>query len=121
MATLKKSSATGGKLSDKFKNLSDTNLLLTITIVVFFVMYIGAIVFQGKGFLKPQTFFNILNDNAALIITSCGLSLVMITGGIDISVGGVVALVSMSCAVHLDHQGGSIFTAILLKIGRAHV
>ena len=117
MATLKKSSATGGKLSNKFKNLSDTNLLLTITIVVFFVMYIGAIVFQGKGFLKPQTFFNILNDNAALIITSCGLSLVMITGGIDISVGGVVALVSMSCAVHLDHQGGSIFTAILLSIG----
>lgn len=117
MATLKKSSATGGKLNNKFKNLSDTNLLLTITIVVFFVMYIGAIVFQGKGFLKPQTFFNILNDNAALIITSCGLSLVMITGGIDISVGGVVALVSMSCAVHLDHQGGSIFTAILLSIG----
>ena len=42
--------------------MTDTNLLLTITIVVFFVMYIGAIVFQGNGFLKPQTFFNILND-----------------------------------------------------------
>lgn len=103
-------------MKEKFKNMSDTNLLLTITIVVFFAMYIGAIVFQGAGFLKPQTFFNILNANAALIITSCGMSLVMITGGIDISVGGVVALVSMSCAVLLDYKGGSILEAVLLAV-----
>lgn len=89
-------------LPNKPKRLTDTNLLLLITIVVFLVMYIGAMIFLKKGFLKPQTFFNILNANAALIITSCGMSLVMITGGIDISVGGVVALVSMSCAVYLD-------------------
>lgn len=99
------------------KNMSDTNLLLTITIVIFFVMYIGAMVFLKKGFLKPQTFFNLLNTNAALIITSCGMSLVMITGGIDISVGGVVALVSMSCAVYLDMHDGNIFGAILIAIG----
>lgn len=103
-------------MKEKFKNMSDTNLLLTITIVVFFAMYIGAVVFQGAGFLKPQTFFNILNANAALIITSCGMSLVMITGGIDISVGGVVALVSMSCAVLLDYKGGSILEAVLLAV-----
>ncbi len=92
------------KFKKWFGRTSDTNLLLTITIVVFFVMYIGAIVFQGKGFLKPQTFFNILNANAALIITACGMSIVMICGGIDISVGGVVALCSMSCAVYLDRN-----------------
>ena len=32
--------------SKKKRNISDTNLLLTITIVVFFAMYIGAMVFQ---------------------------------------------------------------------------
>ena len=95
-----------------FGRTSDTNLLLTITIVVFFLMYLGAILIQGEGFLKPQTFFNILNANAALIITSCGMSIVMICGGIDISVGGVVALVSMSCAVFLDFHNGSILGAI---------
>ncbi len=97
--------------------MSDTNLLLTITIVVFFLMYIGAMVFQGKGFLKAQTFFNILNANAALIITACGMSLVMITGGIDISVGGVAALVSMCCAVYLDYHGGNVFGAVLIALG----
>ena len=103
-------------MGKKLKNMTDTNLLLTITIVVFFAMYIGAIVFQGKGFLKPQTFFNILNANAALIILSCGMSLVMITGGIDISVGGVVALVSMSCAVYLDFGGGNVFISMLIAV-----
>lgn len=104
-------------MKNKLKNMTDTNLLLTITIIVFFLMYIGAIVFQGKGFLKPQTFFNILNANAALIITSVGMSIVMITGGIDISVGGVVALVSMSCAVYLDYHDGNVFTSILIALG----
>lgn len=101
----------------KIKSMSDTNLLLTITIVVFFLMYIGAIIFQGKGFLKPQTFFNILNANAALIILSCGLSIVMITGSIDISVGGVTALVSMCCAVYLDFKGGNVVVSMLIALG----
>lgn len=101
----------------KIKGMTDTNLLLTITIVVFFVMYICAVLFLGEGFSKPQTFFNILIANAALIILSCGMSLVMITGGIDISVGGVVALVSMCCAINLDMQGGNVFTAILIALG----
>ncbi len=105
------------KVSQKFKRMSDTSLLLTITIVVFFIMYIGAIVFQGKGFLKPQTFMNILNGNAALIIVSCGMSLVMITGGIDISVGGVTALVTMCCAVYLDFGGGNVFVSLIIALG----
>ncbi|MCR5268527.1 MAG: sugar ABC transporter permease YjfF [Lachnospiraceae bacterium] len=104
-------------LKEKFRNMSDTNLLLFITIVVFFLMYIGAVVFQGKGFLKPQTFFNILNANAALILLACGLSLVMITGSIDISVGGVTALVCMCCAVYLDYKGGNVFLSLLIAIG----
>ena len=67
----------GRKLTGR--KLTDTNLLLLITVVVFFVMYLGAMLFLGKGFLKPQTFFNILNANAALIITSCGMSLVTVS------------------------------------------
>jgi len=116
MASPKKASVSAGKLSDRFKNITDTNLLLLITIVVFFAMYIGAIVFQGKGFLKAQTFFNILNANASLIILACGLSLVMITGGIDISVGGVTALVSMCCAVYLDFKGGNVAVSIVIAL-----
>lgn len=113
---MKKDSTSKKGLLSKLNGMSDTNLLLAITIVSFFLMYIGAIIFQGKGFLKPQTFFNILNANAALIILSCGLSLVMINRSIDISVGGVTALVSMSCAVYLDKSGGNVFMSFLLAL-----
>lgn len=116
MAAPKKASAAKGGLGGKLNDMTNTNLLLLITIVVFFAMYIAAIIFQGKGFLKPQTFLNILNANAALIIASCGMSIVMITGGIDISVGGVAALVSMCCAVYLDHHNGSVFGAIIIAV-----
>lgn len=105
-----------GSFMDKMNNLTDTNLLLTITIVIFFLMYICAMIFQGGGFLKPQAFFDLLNANAALIVLACGLSLVMITGGIDISVGGVTALVSMSCAVYLDNMGGNVFVSVLIAL-----
>lgn len=105
------------KLGGRLKNITDTNLLTSITIIVFFVMYICAIVFLQKGFLKPQTLFNMLNANASLIILSCGLTLVMITGGIDISVGGVVALVSMCSAVYLDFHDGNVMGAILIALG----
>lgn len=117
MAKTDKKAAPAGKgLANKLQNASDTNLLLSITVIVFFLMYIGAIIFQGSGFLKPQTFFNILNNNAALIILACGLSLVMITGGIDISVGGIAALISMCCAVYLDYKGGNVFVAVLIAL-----
>ena len=114
--TDKNNASTGKGLDAKLAGMTDTNLLLTITIAVFFLLYIGAMVFLRSGFLKPQTFFNILNANAALIILACGMSLVMITGGIDISVGGVTALVSMCCAVYLDYKGGNVFMAVIIAI-----
>ena len=112
-----KSAVSDKGIGAKIKRISDTNLLLSITIFVFFMMYIGAIIFQGSGFLKPQTFFNILNQNAALIIASCGMSIVMIGGGIDISVGGMTALVCMCSAVYLDFMGGNLVVSILIALG----
>lgn len=107
-------------------SLSDSNLLLIITIAVFVVMYASAVFYLRQGFLKPQMFFNILNENASLLVLSCGLTLVMITGGIDISVGQVTSLVCMTCAVYLQKVndgviGGNVFTSmcIALAIGLA--
>ena len=96
--------------------LTDTNLLLTITICIFIGMYLLAMAIWGGGFLNPQQFINMFNNNAWLIIIACGLTIVMISGGIDISVGGVVALVTMACVLYLD-SAGSIFGSILLAVG----
>lgn len=105
-----------GRLTRGFA-LSDSNLLLAITVFVFFAMYIAAYFLIGGSFEKPNTFCNLLNENAGLIILSCSMSLVMITGGIDISVGMMSALITMSVAVNVDMHGGNIVTAALIALG----
>ncbi len=96
--------------------LTDTQLLMSITIVIFVVMYLIAMIFLGGGFLHAQQIFDMLNDNASLIIVSCGLTIVMIGGGIDISVGAVTSLVVMSCVLYLNN-GGNILVSIFLAVG----
>ena len=105
---------TGG---GKREPLTDTNLLLAVTICIFAAMYIFSIFTFGGGFTRPQQFLNLFNENAALIILACGLSVVMVGGGIDISVGGITALVCMSCVVALDDKGFGIFGSLLLALG----
>lgn len=101
----------------KFKQpISNTSLLLTITICTFVVMYIFAMIVWGGGFLNPQQFFNIFNNNAYLIIISCGLTLVMISGGIDISVGGQIALITMTTVCMMENKGSSVFGAFIVAI-----
>ncbi|MCR4625720.1 MAG: sugar ABC transporter permease YjfF [Lachnospiraceae bacterium] len=104
------------KINTKREPFSDTQLLMTITISIFICMYMSAIGFLGGGFLHVQQLFDMLNDNASLIIVSCGLTIVMIGGGIDISVGAVTSLVVMSCVLYLSN-GGNIFVSILLALG----
>ena len=101
----------------KFKQpISNTSLLLTITICTFVAMYVFAMIVWGGGFLNPQQFFNIFNNNAYLIIISCGLTLVMISGGIDISVGGQIALITMTTVCMMENNGSSVFGAFIVAI-----
>ena len=99
--------------------LTDTQLLMTITICIFLAMYLLAMILLGGGFLRPNQVFDMLNDNASLIIVSCGLTIVMIGGGIDISVGAVTSLVVMSCVLYLNHDDGegNLFVSVLLALG----
>ena len=96
--------------------ISNTNLLLTITICTFVVMYVFGMIVFGGGFLNPQQFCDILNNNGYLFLVAFGLTIVMITGGIDISVGGTIALITMTCVVSMEDHGGGIFTSFLIAI-----
>ncbi|MDD6352107.1 ABC transporter permease subunit [Lachnospiraceae bacterium YH-ros2226] len=101
----------------KKPKLSKTSFLLMITIIMFAVMYIaGMIIFNSRGFARPQMFFNLFISNAGLIVIACGLTIVMITGGIDISVGSVTALVCMSSADIMQNKGMSAYAALILSL-----
>lgn len=99
------------------KKISSSTFLLMITIVLFAAMYIaGMIIFADKGFAKPQMFLNLFISNAGLLVIGCGMTLVMITGGIDISVGSVTALVCMASAFSMENKGMSAYMAILISL-----
>ena len=99
------------------ERISDSNLLFLIAVCIFVFLYVLAITVFGGGFRTFQQFFNLFNDNASLIILACGLSIVMVAGGIDISVGGVVALVTMACATFLNGANGSLPVSMLIAVG----
>lgn len=97
--------------------ISSTTLLLTITICCFFGMYLLAMAIWGEGFLNPQQFFDIFNNNSYLIVIACGLTVVMIAAGIDISVGGMIALITMTCVVCVEDKGVGIAGSIFIALG----
>ena len=99
------------------KRLSNSNLLFIIAGVIFVLMYLFAIISFPGSFMQFQTFFDLFNLNAPLIIMTLGLCIVMIVGGIDISIGQVCALVMMACAVLMEYGNGSVWGALLLALG----
>lgn len=99
------------------RKMTGNGFLLLITIVLFFVMYIaGMVIFADKGFAKPQMFLNLFVSNAGLLVIACGLTIVMITGGIDISVGSVTALVCMVMADMMENKGANAYVAVLVAL-----
>lgn len=101
----------------KKRNIDGNMFLLLITIVLFFAMYlIGILVFKDKGFAKLQVFLNLFISNAGLIVIAAGMTMVMITGGIDISVGSVVALTCMMMAWMMEVKGIGAVPALILVL-----
>src|SRR5512136_2368006 len=96
---------TGGQtrsMSQRTKRFVFNTAPLLTTITIFVVAYfIAGRVYPAMQ--KPQVFFNLFINNASLLIVSIGMTLVIITGGIDLSVGGVIALTSVASASLLQN------------------
>lgn len=79
-------------------------LPLLATFGVFLIGYLFGVI-EYNGMRQPQAFFNLFINNAFLLITSAGMTLVILTGGIDLSVGAVIALTSVASAYLLEITG----------------
>src|SRR5574344_2480800 len=99
------------------RKLDGSNFLLFVTIALFAVMYIlGVIIYSAQGFGRMQTFLNMLIDNAGLLIASAGMTMILITGGIDISIGSVIGLVCMMLAYSMQVLHMNAWVAIILVL-----
>lgn len=89
---------------------------LIITFALFLVLFsIGAVQFEGFG--SARVFFNLLSDNAFLIIAAIGMTFVILSGGIDLSVGAVIALTGVISSVLITEYHWSpllVFPTVLI-------
>jgi ribose/xylose/arabinose/galactoside ABC-type transport system permease subunit len=98
----------------RIKPLVVKNGPMLTTITIFIIVYlIGGQLYPAMQ--KPQVFLNLFINNASLLIISIGLTLVILTKGIDLSVAGIIALTSAASAALL--QGGmNAWVVILLML-----
>ena len=72
-----------------------------------------------EGFLSLQVMLNLLIDNAFLLVIAIGMSFVILSGGIDLSVGAVLALATMISAwlLQVAHWPPAAVIAAVLVLG----
>jgi simple sugar transport system permease protein len=68
------------------------------------------------AFGSAQVILNIFVDNSFLLVVAVGMTFVILTGGIDLSVGAVVALGTVLCGTLIQKQGWSPYLVIPLVL-----
>ncbi|WP_200931583.1 ABC transporter permease [Paenibacillus sp. Leaf72] len=100
-----------------FKNMN--SLMLRYGVVVAFIVVVGLSAILYPGFLRPANLVNIFSQLAIVGIMSIGMTFVMITGGLDMSVGGIYALCATLIASYADSMPLPVAFAITLVVGLA--
>lgn len=92
--------------------------MVTVVLLVAMLLIGGALY---EGFLSLQVMLNLLIDNAFLLVIAIGMGFVILSGGIDLSVGAVLALSTMIAAwlLQVAHWPPLAVIAIVLLLGAA--
>ncbi|WP_321843441.1 galactofuranose ABC transporter, permease protein YjfF [Paraburkholderia bannensis] len=93
-------------------------LPIVVTVLLFAALFgFGSVMYTG--FFSLQVLFGLLVDNAFLLIVAIGMTFVIISGGIDLSVGAVVALTTILCAVGTEklHWPVVVVVPLVLALG----
>ncbi|MGO4372537.1 galactofuranose ABC transporter, permease protein YjfF [Paenibacillus sp. MCAF20] len=93
-------------------------LPIVITVCLLGLMF-AAGSFRYTGFFSMQVLYNLLIDNAFLIVAAVGMTFVIVSGGIDLSVGSMIALTTMISATLVQQQGWppAVVIPLVLLIG----
>ena len=111
-----------GKTSSKRQSLlsrimNPKYIMVYATVIIFLIIYAyGAIRYSSIGFTTLRTFVNFFTDNAYYGISAVGMTMVLITGGIDLSVASVQSLTGMLIAYGYTKLGISPIYTMLLSI-----
>lgn len=102
-------------MAQRIKPFLVNNGPLLTTITIFILVYvIGGRLYPAMQ--KPQVFFNLFVNNAALLIVSIGMTFVILTKGIDLSVAGMIALTSAASSALLLNGVNPVVVMILMLL-----
>jgi ribose transport system permease protein len=90
--------------------------LSTYAIFIALIVECVILAIAAPSFLTGDNFANVLRQNAFPAIIAAGMTFAILTGGIDLSVGSVVALSGVLCADALVH-GWSMWSAVAIGVG----
>lgn len=85
-------------------------------LVAFLVLCVGATVVLGNTFFAWKNFSNVLRQLSTNMFLACGMTLVIMLGGIDLSVGSVIAMVGCFVAGFISYIGMPVGVAIILAV-----
>jgi ribose transport system permease protein len=107
---LNRRDASSGSLFRRMLRSREVGVLLAL------ILLVAIMAVLTPYFLKPDNLFNVLRGMSTIGIMAIGQTMIIITGGIDLSVGSVLAASSMMTA-RLMFTGVSPWLAVLLGLG----
>lgn len=101
------------------RRIRDSPAFASLTTVALLLVLFGFGSLWFRGFFSVQVIFNLLIDNAWLLVMAVGMTFVILSGGIDLSVGSVLALTTMLCGFLLQslHWPAPLVIGVVLGLG----
>ncbi len=100
------------------KGIPTRFLSVAATFALFVLMFAGGSL-RYESFASGQVLLNLLIDNSFLVVLAVGMTFVILTGGIDLSVGSVVALSTMVASALLRAGWQPVLVMLLVLVGGA--
>ena len=99
--------------------LNDNAQVLSITL--FFALCVGFFTWQSETFLTSGNLLNIVRQSAPVLIVAVAMTFVIMTAGIDLSVGSIVALVNALAAILMANGFDWVSTSLMMLVAGALV
>lgn len=83
---------------------------------VLLILICGVFTFTSENFLSVTNILNILNQNAYVIISTYGIALIMMSGGLDMAVGYQMSICGVICAIMITQWNVPVVVACIITI-----
>lgn len=101
-------------VKDRIRKVSESREPILVGLILFFVIVMSIAM---PRFAKPSNLANVLKDSSILIMVACGQFLVILTGGIDLSVGSTIAFSGMAASlINMNNPELSPWICLLIGI-----